>query len=305
MLQLMFFNFIFTLKLIKNYLMKHLFFTAAILFLISFTAYTQSSVWKVEGNDTEFYIGGSIHILRNQDYPLPDEFFEAYENSDILTTELDMREMNNPQNAMKMQQKLMFQDEKTLSSVLSEDVYNKLDSVSKTLGLNIKMMDKFKPSMVIITLTFQSLQKLGVTSQGVDVHFTDKATRDEKSLLFLETFDEQLGFIESMGEGNEDEFVLYSIEDIENTTAEFINVIDEWKKGQQQLMQKQMQDLKLNYPDTYETLLVKRNNNWMSHLEDYLKTPEVEFVIVGAGHLIGSDGVLNKLKQKGFKVSQL
>jgi len=305
MLQLMFFNFIFTLKLIKNYLMKHLFFTAAILFLISFTAYTQSSVWKVEGNDTEFYIGGSIHILRNQDYPLPDEFYEAYENSDILTTELDINEMNNPQNAMKMQQKLMFQDGKTLSSVLSENVYNKLDSVGKTLGLNIKMMDKFKPSMVIITLTFQSLQKLGVTSQGVDAHFTDKATRDEKSLLFLETFDEQLGFIESMGEGNEDEFVLYSIEDIENTTAEFINVIDEWKKGQQQLMQKQMQDLKLNYPDTYETLLVKRNNNWMSHLEDYLKTPEVEFVIVGAGHLVGSDGVLNKLKQKGFKVSQL
>ena len=43
----------------------------------------------------------------------------------------------------------------------------------------------------------------------------------------------------------------------------------------------------------------------MSHLEDYLKTPEVEFVIVGAAHLVGSEGVLNKLKQKGFKVSQL
>ncbi len=285
--------------------MKHLFFTAAILFLISFTAYTQSSVWKVEGNDTEFYIGGSIHILRNQDYPLPDEFYEAYENSDILTTELDINEMNNPQNAMKMQQKLMFQDGKTLSSVLSENVYNKLDSVGKTLGLNIKMMDKFKPSMVIITLTFQSLQKLGVTSQGVDAHFTDKATRDEKSLLFLETFDEQLGFLESMGEGNEDEFVLYSIEDIKNNEDEFIDMIEDWKSGRQELILDQMKDFKQNYPDIYETLLVKRNNNWMSHLEDYLKTPEVEFVIVGAAHLVGSEGVLNKLKQKGFKVSQL
>ena len=285
--------------------MKHLIFTAAILLLISFTAYTQSSVWKVEGNDTEFYIGGSIHILRNQDYPLPDEFYEAYDKSDILTTELDINEMNNPQNAMKMQQKLMFQDEKTLSSVLSEDVYNKLDSVGKEMGLNIKMMDKFKPSMVIITLTFQSLQKLGVTSEGVDAHFTDKATRDEKSLLFLETFDEQLGFIENMGKGNEDEFVLYSIEDIENNENDFIDMIEDWKSGKEEILLDQIQDFKQNYPEIYETLVVKRNNNWMSHLEKYLDTPEVEFVVVGAAHLLGPDGVLNKLKAEGFKVSQL
>lgn len=285
--------------------MKHLFFTTAILLLISFAANSQSSVWKVEGNDTEFYIGGSIHILRIQDYPLPEEFYEAYDNSDILTTEMDMNEMNNPSNAMKMQQKLMFQDESTLSGVLSKDVYSKLDSVGKGLGLNIKVMDKFKPSMVIITLTFQSLQKLGVTTEGVDAHFTTKANRDEKSLLFLETFDEQLSFIESMGEGNENEFVLYSLEDIETNEKEFIDLIEDWKIGQQELIQDQMQDFKLNYPDIYQTLVVKRNNNWMTHLESYLKTPEVEFVIVGAAHLVGSDGVLNKLRQKGYTVSQL
>lgn len=285
--------------------MKHLIFTTTILLLTALTAHSQSSVWKVEGNNTEFYIGGSIHILRNQDYPLPDEFYEAYDKSEILTTEMDMNEMNNPSNAMKVQQKLMFQDGNTLSSVLSEKVYSKLDSVGKNLGMNIGAMDKFKPSMVIIALTFQSLQRLGVTTQGVDVHFTDKATRDAKSLLFLETFDEQLSFIESMGEGNENEFVLYSLEDIETNEKEFIDLIEEWRIGRQDLIEKQMQDFKLNYPDIYETMVVKRNNNWMSHLENYLKTTEVEFVVVGAAHLSGTDGVLNKLKQKGYKVSQL
>ncbi|WP_167616874.1 TraB/GumN family protein [Maribellus sediminis] len=285
--------------------MKHLLFTTAILLHISLAANSQSSVWKVEGNNTEFYIGGSFHILRNQDYPLPNEFYEAYDKSEILTTEMDMNEMNNPANALKVQQKLMFQDENTLRGVLSEEVYSKLDSVSKGLGMNIKAMDKFRPSMVVIALTFQSLQKLGVTTQGVDVHFTDKANRDAKSLLFLETFDEQLSFIESMGAGNENEFVLYSLEDIETNEKEFIDLIEDWKIGRQDLIEKQMQDFKLNYPDIYETLVVKRNNNWMSHLENYLKTPEVEFVIVGAAHLSGTDGVLNKLKQKGYNVSQL
>ena len=285
--------------------MKRISILTTILLLNSFVVLSQSSAWQIEGKGNKFYIGGSIHLLRNQDYPLPEEFYEAYDASDILTTELDMNAMSDPANGMKMQQTLMYQDEKTLSSVLSEEVYNKLDSVSKELGLNIKMMEKFKPSMAIITLTFQSLQKLGVTSEGVDIHFTDKATRDKKSLLFLETFDEQLGFIESMGKGNENEFVLYSIEDIGKNEEEFIDMIEDWKSGEQKLMSVQLEDFKLDYPDIYDTLVVKRNNNWMPHLENYLQTPEIEFVVVGAMHLVGPDGILNKLKNKGYKVRQL
>lgn len=285
--------------------MKHILFIFPVFFLSFFSGFSQTTVWKIEGNGNEFYVGGSIHILRDQDYPLPKAFDEAYNSADIITTELDMQEMNTPENGMKMQQALMYQDEKTLSTVLSETVYHKLDSVAKTLGMNLKMMDKFKPSMAIIALTFQSLQKLGVTSEGVDAHYTKQAQKDEKPMLFLETFDEQLAFIESMGKGNEDEFVLYSIEDMKNNEAEFVHLIEDWKTGKQELMLKQLNDFQLNYPDIYKTLLVERNNNWMSRLEDYLKTPEVEFVIVGAMHLMGSEGVLNLLKEKGYTVSQL
>nr|WP_321353794.1 TraB/GumN family protein [uncultured Draconibacterium sp.] len=285
--------------------MKYPFFTAVTLLLISLSAYSQSSVWKVEGNGAEFYIGGSIHILRAQDYPLPDEFYEAYNKCSILTTEMDINDANSAQNMLKMQQSLIFQDDKTLSSVLNKEVYNKLDSISKAMDLDIKLMDKLKPSMISMMLTLQSLQKLGVTERGVDSYFTGKAISDEKTLLFLETFDEQLSFIESMGEGNENEFMLYTIKDIENNENEFVDLIEHWKRGEQELMLKQLQDYKQNYPDIYETIVVDRNNAWMIHLENYLKTPEIEFVIVGAMHLVGSEGVLNQLKQKGFKVSQL
>lgn len=285
--------------------MKHILFLSAILLLSSFLGFSQSPVWKIEGNGTSIYIGGSIHLLRNEDYPLPDGFYEAYDNSGILVTELDMNQMKNPANGIKMQQALMYQDEKTLSNILREDVYNKLDSISKDLGLNLRFMDKFKPSMVIISLSFQSLQKLGVTSEGVDAHFTDKAVRDKKPLFFLETFDEQLGFIESMGKGNENEFVLYSIKDIVSNKDEFLDMIEDWKSGQQKLMLDQLEDFRLNYPDIYETMVVKRNTDWMPHLENYFKTSEIEFVVVGAMHLVGPDGILNKLQEKGYKISQL
>lgn len=292
-------------KTLSPVFMKRILVLITVLFLSIYWGFSQSTVWKIAGKGSEFFVAGSIHILRDQDYPLPEEFDEAYSNSDIVTTELDMQEMNNPENGMKMQKALMYQDEKTLSSVLSEDVYHKLDSVAKTLGVNIKMMDKFKPSMAIITLTFQSLQNLGVTSEGVDAHFTQKAQKDGKPMLFLETFDQQLAFIESMGKGNADEFVLYSIEDIKNNEAEFLRLIEQWKNGNQELMLEQLNEFRAQYPDVYKTLLLERNNSWMLQLEKYLETPEIEFVVVGAMHLMGPDGLLQQLEEKGYAVSQL
>ena len=284
--------------------MKHIV-VFTFLFLFSLSTFSQSSVWKIEGKGTQFYIGGSIHILRDQDYPLPKEFYEAYYSSDILTTEMDMDEMNNPSNAMKMQKALMYQDEQTLSKVLNAETYRKLDSLSNALGINLKMMDKFKPSMVIIALTFQALQKLGVTSEGVDVHFTQEAKEDKKQQLFLESFDQQLSYIESMGKDNENEFVMYSIDDIEENEEVFTELIETWKTGKLDVMISDLEELEQNYPEIYTSLVLTRNRNWMSELEKYIDTKEVEFVVVGAMHLVGNDGILNQFKTKGYKVTQL
>jgi uncharacterized protein len=149
------------------------------------------------------------------EFPLPEQFYTAYSHSDILVTELDLNEMKSPANIVKFQNSMMYDDERTLKTVLNEEVYSELDSACSQFGMNLLMMDKFKPSMVILTLTFQALNKIGVKSEGVDIYFANKAVADNKSFLFLETFDEQLSFIENMGKGNEDEFVMYSVKDLE------------------------------------------------------------------------------------------
>lgn len=271
-------------------------------FLIS---YSQSSVWTIEGNGTKIFLGGSIHLLRPQDYPLPDSYDSAYNNSEIVVTETDMTEANNPANAEKMQKAMMFQDDRSLKSVLSDSTYHSLDKVCKTNGLNISMLDKFKPSMVILLLTFQELGKLGVTNEGVDMHFTNKALADKKRFLYLESFDQQLSFIENMGEGKEDEFVMYSIRDLKESNEKFAEMIEAWKTGNSSFMAEQLAVFQNDYPDIYTTIVKQRNDNWIIQLENWLKTPEAEFVIVGALHLYGPHGVLQQMKEKGYKISQL
>lgn len=269
------------------------------------TVFSQSSVYEVKGKGTRFYVGGSIHILREQDYPLPKEFDKAFDNSEILVLETDLTKMEDPAIAQKLLGKTMYQDDRTLKTVLSEEVYNELKTACASYGISIDNMGKLKPSMVIMTLTIMELQKLGVASEGVDKHYLNKALKTDRSLLYLETIDEQMSLIAGMGEGNEDEFVLHSLKDLKENSEIFEELIDTWKDGTAKPMLKQIKEFKTDYPELYESLLVDRNNNWIPQMEGYMETKEVEFVVVGALHLYGSDGVLQQLKDKGYKVQQL
>lgn len=284
--------------------MKHIIVVTFFLLKV-FILFSQSPVWEVEKDGAKIYIGGTIHILREQDYPLPEQFNTAYSHSEILVTELDLKEMYSPTNIAKLQKSMMYDDERTLKTVLNEEVYSELDSACRQFGMNLLMMDKFKPSMVIMTLTFQALNKIGVKSEGVDIYFANKAVADNKSFLFLETFDEQLNFIENMGKENEDEFVSYSIRDLEEQLASFADLIDDWKVGNNEFMLAQLTKFEQDYPEIYKTLLVERNNNWIPQIESYFETTEVEFVLFGAMHLYGSIGILQQLQSKGYNIRQL
>jgi uncharacterized protein YbaP (TraB family) len=42
-----------------------------------------------------------------------------------------------------------------------------------------------------------------------------------------------------------------------------------------------------------------------AQIERFLQTPKSYFVAVGAGHLIGDEGILSQLQRKNFSVEQL
>lgn len=280
------------------------------IFLFQFifiSVFSQSSVWKIEGKGTEIYVGGSIHILRDKDFPLPEEFYEAYKNSEILVFETDINEAINPSNFQKVQKSMFYQDDTTLKNVLNEVTYNKLDSVCKQYELDLSSMNKlkFRVSSVILSITYQQLKKIGATSEGVDKHFMNKAENDKKGFLYLETYEKQLSFIEKMGVGNENEFVMYSIRDLQESNEKFVEMIEAWKTGDSKLMTEELSVFQNDYPEIYNTLVKERNDDWIIQLENLLQTPETKFVIVGALHLNGTDGVLQQMKAKGYKINQL
>lgn len=270
------------------------------------TITAQSSVWKVESENYHLYIGGTIHVLRDIDYPLPIEFEKAFKYADKLVFETDIDGMSNPETMKEMIKKFSYSDGRTLKSDLSEKAYNELVKEAEKQNIPIKKMGNFKPSMVLLALMLQGLKEIGVKEDGVDKYYNEQSKLlENKQTGFLESIDFQINLITSIGEGKASEYVLSSLKDYKNMKVEFLKIIASWRKGEIKYFKKQLKDMKRDYPALYKSMFLDRNNNWIPKIDNFLKDKKKEFVLVGNLHLHGENGILNLLENKGYKISQV
>ena len=276
-------------------------------FLFSCThALADSSVWSVRSGDNIIYLGGTVHLLRPGDYPLPDEFEQAYEASSQLYFETDIGAMSDLSVQTQMLQQLTYSDERTLRTVLNDEAYTALASYTATTGLPIAMLEKFKPGLLVSTLQVLAFQGMGFTPQGVDAFFHVRAMGDGKAEGQLESIQEQIGFIAAMGEGNESEFILLSLEELAEIGEVMEDMIGAWRSGDSAgLSEMFIEEMKNESPELYDSLLVQRNLKWVPQIDLMLQDSDTEFVLVGAAHIVGENGLLDLLAQKGYEIEQL
>ena len=265
-----------------------------------------SSVWKAQKDNSVIYLGGTCHILRDTDYPLPPEFDRAYKASDIVVFETDIGKFQDPALQQKLLAKAMYTDGSTVDKHLSAHAYAELSAYCESNGVPLEALKQFKPSMLMVTLTVAELMKLGATRQGVDLYFYNLAKKDGKVVEGLETVDEQLDYVVSMGDGNEDDFVTYSLDDMKTINEQFDALANAWRKGDTMKLDELMNnELKTRLPKLYKSLITDRNRNWLPLIDAYQKTPRTEFILVGIGHLVGPDGIIESLRKKGYKVDKI
>jgi uncharacterized protein YbaP (TraB family) len=244
-------------------------------------------------------------VLRSTDYPLPTEFDRAYAAADTLVFEIDPAAAQDPNFAMQLLAKASYTDGRTLKTVLSPEAYAALAAQGTQSGLPIELLNTLKPGMVMMMLTMQELTKAGVSEEGVDMHYHARGVKDGKSVRSLETPEFQIDLVTSMGEGIENELVLYGLEDLSHMKELFNELIGAWRSGDVDQIEALFIADMVDYPELYSKLLVDRNQRWIPQIEAYLKTPEIEFVLVGAAHAAGEDGILALLKAQGYTIEQL
>lgn len=294
------------LRVFRRSTLRKIWATLALLLLCAAQAQSETSVWQLQQGESVLYLGGTCHLLRRADFPLPSQFARAYGAADLVVFETDIGKANEATTLQKLRARASYGDGSSLEQHLSPQTYSLLSQYCAANGIPLTLLQPLRPVMAALTVTDVELMKLGVTQEGVDSSFYQQATRDHKKREALETIDQQIDFIVGIGEGQEDDFVAYSLKDLESIEQQYGELLEAWRSGSSDKLAHLLgDDVGSKFPRIYEKLITERNAQWLPRIEAYLRTPEKEFILVGVGHLVGPEGIIATLRRKGYKITQL
>lgn len=268
--------------------------------------------WKVESKTATVYMLGSIHFADKSFYPLRKEIEQAFSDSNYLVVELDAESIDPEIYQLQIEKHGSYPEGETIKDHVSNEAYRKLVEYLKKAGVPIKAVEKQKPGMLVLTLSILEVMRLGLDpSMGVDAYFLNRAKmngpRQKMKILELETLDEQLAIFMNFPDG---ELLLketfYSMGDSEGVLDKMISI---WKQGDEEKMNALLfGEAVRDYPvfaSIYESLFYSRNKKMTNAVKGYLKSQGNYFFVVGAGHLIGNEGIVHLLEESGHKVERL
>jgi uncharacterized protein len=266
-------------------------------------------LWKVSDADNSLYLLGSFHMLKDNDYPLAKSTDAAFEDAEQLYFEISSDEMNNPALGQKMAKAAVRTDGKTLQSSVSEKTWKQFEAYTAERKLPAANFQNFEPWFVSLMMSVIEMQKIGLNpALGLDKHFMDRAVKANKPAKGLETGDSQIAMLDNMTPTEQEQQLQDMLDESANLKKELEELHETWRKGDDKtLFNKMALDMKKQYPELYQSINPTRNKAWMPKLEALLKDNDKDdiMVIVGALHLIGEDGVVKMLSDKGYKVERI
>lgn len=273
-------------------------------------------LWKVSDADNEIYLLGSFHMLKPTDYPLSKDVDGAFEDAETVVFELSPEEMSSPALGMAMGQAALRRDGTMLDSELPASVAEKLRAWNETnaaslqkIGLAPQVFQMFEPWFVGLTISIVEMNKLGLDPAiGLDMHLSDRARRASKPTLGLEQGSEQIAVFDGMGKDEQLQFLEESLNEADDATVEIEKLHDAWRRGDATALWNGMAaEMRTEYPALYRRINVARNDAWVPKLQRMLdgETGDDTLVVVGALHLLGDDGVVEKLRAKGYTVERI
>lgn len=266
-------------------------------------------LWKVSDADNSVYLLGSFHLLKADDYPLPVEVDRAFDDAESLLFEVDPREMNSPETIAAARKYMAYESGNSLSTVLPKPTLEKLDNVLGAGGGSVQAMEQSEPWVVSLGLIIGVTQTLGFKAElGLDRNLMERAAKAGKPTAGLETVDAQLRALDSVPYAEQTQGLDEFLDDPMKAARQIQDMHAWWRSGDVSRLDSKMRvDMATKTPISYKLLDVDRNDAWLPLIEQRLtgSTQDDTLVVVGSLHLLGKDGLVEKLRAKGYKVERI
>lgn len=263
-------------------------------------------IWQVvDATGHVLYLVGSMHALKPEDYPLPAAMTTAFARSDLLIEEIDFNAIPR-EAAMKTVAAIgMLPSGQTLEQAMGSD-WEHARRLAKAAGVNLEVYARSKPWFAAVAIGDEIFLQAGYDPNlGLDMHFAALARTRGMPMHGLETLQEQLRLLDDLSPAMQRTFLLQTLSQAPEAGAELKQLHAAWRTGDIQAMEAIANRDFAGYPQLRKTLLTARNKRWLPTLENCLASDKTCFVVVGAEHMAGPDGLPALLKGAGDRVRQL
>lgn len=266
-------------------------------------------LWKVEGSKGIAYICGTVHVGFKGLYPINKKIKKAFNDSSNIYCEANLNKIG------------LFSIKQYKEVVSKYMLYPKGDNVYNHLSVEAKkkyrtLMDKLKikeyqitraKPIYLITLNEQQIYKKCKMSEqkGLDKYFLKLAKRKKKNIIELEGFEKQMSSLCSLTDKCYEELIDNAV----STTGslKFVNSIESIKRSfKTGVLDNQLKEELSTNNSVNKVLLSERNDNMLKTISEKIDNSlDVNFVLVGLGHLVGLNNIINEFRKKGYKVSKI
>jgi uncharacterized protein YbaP (TraB family) len=264
------------------------------------------TLWRIAGEANSVYLLGSVHLLREQDHPLPKVIDDAYADADVLVMELDMDDLDPAYTQAAFNEAGVMTDGTTLRDLMGEDLYAKAEEAAAVVDIPLDMLAKSEPWLAAITVELMMLYRVGFNPLlGVEMTMTTRAAADNKPIEGLETVDEQLAFLDGLPLEAQREMLLQTLIESAAFSESIDDMIDAWHNGDTAALERDLLSAIEEQSELNETLITNRNRRWADEIATWLDDDRDYLVVVGALHLVGDEGVPSLLEDRGIGIHQL
>jgi uncharacterized protein YbaP (TraB family) len=271
------------------------------------TAAADPAVWRVTGErGSEVTLLGSMHVLRPTDYPLPAAVDELIERADVIVMEIDLDDIDAATQQRVILGTAMLPQGTVLANVVDADVYRLVQQTSAQLGVDLKLLERFEPWFLAVTLLDQGMRKFGYQAErGIEQHVLGEAQRTRKEIVGLETLEFQIGIFDSLPPSQQQAMLEQTLAELDEAETALSAMVAAWRDGELESLSAELLDDFDEFPGLYDTLVTKRNAAWVPKLERMLTDGQRHLVVVGALHLVGRDNVISMLAARGHGVERV
>lgn len=264
-------------------------------------------LWKISGNGIKkpSYILGSHHGCPSSYCDSIPGLMKAFDKVDNVIGEINLLEFAQmtPERMQKMQAMMMMPADTSLLSLFNEEETAKVNAwLNKEMGASLENLSMMKPMTIIVTVQNKMLMEMMpelATMTQIDKYMQTLGKYEGKAVGELETADYQLTLL--YGYSLEEQAdALLEIIDKGNSRELLIELTETYKSQDLDKLWELFKESMTNYE--YDATIKVRNLNWEKQMKELLPKQTTIFV-VGAGHLPGEYGMINLLREAGYKVT--